>query len=103
MDQLTKTRIEADDARINAKTDSTMLRLLGYLIALVIGGAIVCFVMGLIKTVIDSLIIVGAILLVAAIFLVWMYHSARSRIIRKRYKTLLRKYEEQTPGDSSAN
>ncbi len=86
MDQITKSRIEADDARLDTKTESAMLRLLGYLIALVIGGAIVCFVMGLIKTVIESLIIVGTILLVAAIFLVWIYHSTKSRIIRKRYK-----------------
>lgn len=101
MDQITKARIEADDAQLHAKTNSVMLKLLAYLLALVIGGAIVCFVMGLVKTALDSLIILGVILLIVAIFLVWTYHSVRSGIIRKRYETLLRKYQENTPPSST--
>lgn len=94
MDDITKARIDADNARIHAKKNSAMLKLLGYLLALVIGGAIVCFVMGLIKTVVDSLVIVGAILLIAAILIVWILHVTKAHITENRYKRLLREYEE---------
>lgn len=71
-----------------------MLKILGYLLAFVIGGAIVCLVMGILKTAVDSLVIVGTVLLVFALFVVWIYNSTKAHIIEKRYKNLLRKYEE---------
>ena len=94
MDDLTKSLIEADDAMIKAHKNSVMLKILGYLLALVIGGAIVCLLMGLLKTAVDSLVIVGTILLVAALFILWIYNSTRAHIMTKRYKDVLRKYEQ---------
>ncbi|MDE6095706.1 MAG: hypothetical protein K2G52_05910 [Muribaculaceae bacterium] len=98
MDDLTKTRIEADNAEIKAHKDSYILKILGYLLALVIGGAIVCLIMGILKTAVDSLVIVGTILLVVALFILWVYNSAKAHVIEKRYKGVLRKYES---GDKS--
>ncbi len=86
---------ESDDSFLKAKNDSTMLKLLGYLLALVIGGAIVCLVLGFLKTAVDSLIIIGGVLLLVAIFILWAYHSAKFHIMAKRYKKLIRNYEEQ--------
>lgn len=95
MNEIQKSKTQADEARLDVKTDSVMLKLLGYLLALVIGGAIVCFVMGLIKTAIDSLIIVGACLLVVAIIIVWIYHSTKWHIREKQYKRVLKDYKAQ--------
>lgn len=94
MDELAKSRIAADDAIVKAHKNSVMLKILGYLLAFVIGGAIVCLVMGILKTAVDSLVIVGTVLLVFALFVVWIYNSTKAHIIEKRYKNLLRKYEE---------
>jgi|GEM_PF-3594185 hypothetical protein len=86
---------ESDDSFLKAKNDSTMLKLLGYLLALVIGGAIVCLILGFLKTAVDSLVIVGGVLLLVAIFILWAYHSTKYHIMSKRYKKLIRNYEEQ--------
>lgn len=86
---------ESDDSFLKAKNDSTMLKLLGYLLALVIGGAIVCLILGFLKTAVDSLVIVGGVLLLVAIFILWEYHSTKYHIMSKRYKKLIRNYEEQ--------
>lgn len=84
-----------DQSFLEAKKDSVMLKLLGYLLALVIGGAIVCLVIGIIKTTIDSLLVVASALLIIAIFIVWIYHSVKWHHKEIRYKQLLRHYEEQ--------
>lgn len=87
---------QMDNAFLQAKNDSVMLKLLGYLLALVIGGALVCLILGFLKTAVDSLIIIGGILLIVAIFIVWIYHSTKWHIQSNRYKKLIRQYEEQT-------
>lgn len=94
MDDLTKSRMLADEATIKAHKNSAVLKMLGYLLALVIGGAIVCLLMGLLKTAVDSLVIVGTILLVVALFILWIYNSTRAHIMEKRYKDVLKKYEQ---------
>lgn len=99
MDEITKTKMEADKAYIDAHKNSTVLKILGYLLALVIGGAIVCLLMGILKTAVDSLVIVGTILLVAALFILWIYNSTRAHLIDRRYRDLLKKYENN--GNSS--
>ncbi len=96
-DKLLKQREAMDTAYLKAKNDSIMLKILAYLLALILGGAIVCLVMGIMKTAIDSLMIVGIILLVVAFIVVWIYHSTKMHIERKRYKKLIRSYEEKSP------
>lgn len=91
-DKLIQQRLQADEDALHARKDSVMLRLLGYLLALVLGGAIVCFIIGLLKTTVDFLIIVGSVLLIVAIFIVWMYHSVKWHITEKRYRRLLNDY-----------
>ncbi len=91
----TQQKKELDNSFLQAKKDNVMIKLLGYLLALVIGGAIVCLVLGFLKTAVDSLIIIGGILLIVAIFILWIYHSAKWHILSNRYKKLLRHYEEQ--------
>ncbi len=91
-DKLIQQRLQADEDALHARKDSVMLRLLGYLLALVLGGAIVCFIIGLLKTTVDFLIIVGSVLLIVAIFIVWMYHSVKWHITAGRYRRLLDDY-----------
>lgn len=95
MNEVTKSKLDVDQAKLDTKDDGLMLKLLGYLLALVIGGAIVCFIIGLIKTTVDILIVVGAILLIVALLVVWAYHALKLRIREGRYKRLLNGYKER--------
>lgn len=97
MNDITKSRIAADREEIKSQKGGIGLRIIGYLLALVIGGAIVCFVMGLIRTVVQSLVIVGVILLVVALVLMYLYHSVKWHSRERAYKRVLRQYEEDAP------
>ena len=98
-EKLYEQQLQTDMDAVKVKKDSVMLKLLGYLLAIVIGGAIVCFVIGLIKTTVDFLIIIGSVLLIIAIFIVWIYHSVKWHIQKTRYDRLIRDYQKRLPKD----
>ncbi len=102
MSEITKSRIAADREEIKSQKGGVGLRIIGYLLALVIGGAIVCFVMGLVRTVVQSLVIVGVVLLVVALVLMYLYHSVKWHMKENAYKRVLRRYEEEAPEESSS-
>ena len=101
MNDITKSRIQADREEIKAQKGGVGLRIIGYLLALVIGGAIVCFVMGLVRTFVQSLVIVGVILLAVALVLMYLYHSVKWHTKEAAYKRVLRKYEEIAPDSTT--
>lgn len=98
MDKLDKTYADARTSVMRARKDSVGLRLIAYLLAFVIGGAVVCIILGIIKTAADILVIVGCVLLVIALLIMWAYHSTRAHITEKKYRQLLA--QKENAGDN---
>ena len=101
MNDLVKSHIAANDAVIKQHQNSLALKVVSYLLAFVVIGAVVCIIIGILKTAVDALVIVGAVLLLISLFILWIYHAMKANVAEHHYKKLLDKYQEKDSTEES--
>lgn len=68
-----------------ARRDSAMLRILGWLLAIVVIGVLASCILALIKSALTLFIIISSVGLIVAFLMLLVYNSLRARMARERH------------------
>lgn len=88
-------KFKVDEARAASDRDALMLKILGWLLALIVIGIIACAILAVVHIAISAVLTVGAICLIVALILMFGYHSLRWKIRSGEYERQLRQRDRQ--------
>lgn len=82
----------------SGKSD-TQIKILGWLLAVIIAGSLICFILGLIKAVVNTLVIIAGVLLAIALVIFFLYERGKWRYHTSVYEDRLKKLENNRNND----